>query len=579
MKEIRELWKCFKKHKKLFWIDFICAFILGMLDLMFPLLTQRIIDSVIPSGSKSLLIKICGFLIIFQVIKSICSYVVDYWGHVLGLRIRYDLRNNLFNHLQKLSLSYFDNIKTGELMSRVMGDLENISELAHHGPENLFLIVVMLSGSFGLMMSMSIKLTLIVFSILPFFMYFAFIQSRKMQKAFKESRITSANLSSEIEDNLSGIRVIKAFGNEGYINGRFEKRNRDVLKSVSGAFKALGRLFAGMDTFSGGVQIVVLLVGGSMVLDGEITIGILIGFLLFTSRFVQPIKMLMMLVEMYQGGMAGFRRYLDVMEIDSDIKIDKNAVSLKEVIGRIDFEEVSFSYDSNEKILSSFNLSIKEGESLALVGESGVGKSTICSLIPRFYDVTSGSLKIDGIDIKELSEETLRGSIAVVQQDVFLFNGTIRENIAFGKLSATDDEVIEAAKKANAYNFIMELPDGFDTHVGERGVKLSGGQKQRVSIARVFLKDPKILLLDEATSALDNQTEMMIQESLYELGRGRTTITIAHRLSTVRNADRIVVIGRNGIEEEGSHIELLEKDGIYANLYHAQNKGFIPDTV
>ncbi len=579
MKEIKVLWRSFKNHKKLFWIDFTCAFVYVVLELVFPLMTQRIIDNVAVSGNRNFLIRVCVFLVIFQILKSICSYIVDYWGHVLGLRIRYDLRNNLFNHLQKLSLSYFDNIKTGELMSRVMGDLENISELAHHGPENLFIIFTSLIGSFVLMMSMNVKLTLIVFSVLPFFIYFAIIQSNRMEKAFNESRVTSADLSSEIEDNLSGIRVIKAFGNEEYISARFEEKNRNVLTSVSGAFKALGTLFAGMDTFSGGVQIIVLLAGGSMVLNGEITVGILIGFLLFTGKFLMPIKMMMMLIEIYQGGMAGFKRYLEVMDIDPDIKIDDDAIHLEEVEGEVSFEGVDFSYGSDENILSNFNLKVETGEGVALVGESGVGKSTICSLIPRFYDVTNGSLKIDGMDIRRLSEESLRKNIAIVQQDVFLFNGTIRENIAFGRLDATEEEIIDASRKANAYDFIMELSDGFDTHVGERGVKLSGGQKQRVSIARVFLKNPKILLLDEATSALDNQTEVLIQESLYELGKGRTTITIAHRLSTVQRSDRIIVMGKNGIEEEGSHRELMEGKGVYASLYNAQSKGFIPDSI
>jgi len=579
MEKIKIFWECFKGHKKLFWIDFSCAFLWVVIDLLFPLFTQRIVDNVLPGGDRGLLIKICVLLLVLQVVKSLCSYIVDYWGHVLGLRVRYDLRNKLFNHLQKLSLSYFDNVKTGELMSRVMGDLETISELAHHGPENLFIIVVSIVGSFLMMLSMNVKLTLIVFSILPFFIYFAIKQNNKMEQAFRDARVTSANLSSEIEDNISGIRVIKAFGNEGYIDKRFEKSNGEVLKSVAGAFKILGGLFAGLEIFSGGVQVIVLLIGGNMVLNNEISLGVLIGFLLFVGRFLQPIKLMMMLLEMYQGGMAGFSRYLEIMELDPDIVVGKDAVYVKEVQGGIKFDRVNFSYGNEGDILSNFNLDIEVGESIALVGESGVGKSTICSLIPRFYDVTGGSISIDGINIKKLSKETLRESIAIVQQDVFLFNGSIKENITFGKLDATDEELVSASRKANAYDFIMGLPDGFDTHVGERGVKLSGGQKQRLSIARVFLKDPRILILDEATSALDNQTERLIQESLLELGRGRTTITIAHRLSTVQEADRIIVIGREGIVEEGNHRMLLGERGVYASLYAAQTTGFIPDAI
>lgn len=581
MKKLRYFFGYYKRHKKLFILDFGCAFFMSILDLIFPVFTQRVVDRVLPGGDMGVLVKFCIFLIGLQVLRNILGYIVIYWGHGLGLKIRYDMRNDLFKHLQKLSLSYFDNVKTGEMMSRIMGDLELISELSHHGPEDLFIAIITLTGSFIFMYSMNAKLTLIIFAILIIYLIFALRQNTAMKNAFQRSRVSSAELSSEIEDNLSGIRVVKAFGNKEFINEKFDRKNMDVVTSVLAAFHSLGLLHAGMGMFSGGIQILILLLGGMMTIGGEMTVGALIGFFLFTNRFLEPIRKMLNLLEMYQGGIAGFDRFLDIMEIDPDIKESSNAIALEGVEGELHFNNVRFSYDGSEDILTNFNLRVAPGESVALVGESGAGKSTICSLIPRFYDVTEGELTIDGLDIRRLKDETLRRNIGIVQQDVFLFNGSIRENIAFGRLDATDEEIREAALKANALEFIEGLEDGFDTFVGERGVKLSGGQKQRISIARIFVKNPKILILDEATSALDNQTEKYIQEALYELTRGaeekRTTVTIAHRLTTIEGADRILVIGKQGIIEEGSHQELMGVNGVYTSLYNSQKDGFIGD--
>ena len=580
MRKLQYFFSYYKRHRKLFILDFGCAFMMAVLDLIFPLFTQKAVDKVLPGQDIPLLIKFCIFLGILQIIRSVLSYIVIYWGHGLGLKIRYDMRNDLFKHLQKLSLSYFDNMKTGNMMSRIMGDLELISELAHHGPEDVFIAVITLVGSFILMYSMNAKLTIIIFVLLLIFFILAARQNKAMADSFKRSRVSSAELSSEIEDNLSGIRVVKAFGNEEFINKKFDKKNMGVVTSVLAAFHSLGILHAGMGFFSGGIQVVVLLVGGMMTVKGEMSIGALIGFFLFINRFLEPIKKMLNLLEMYQGGMAGFDRFLDIMDIDPDIKEAKNAIALDKVVGRLNFKDVEFSYNGNENILQNFNLDIASGENIALVGESGAGKSTICSLIPRFYDITGGSLTIDGVDIKDLKDETLRKNIGIVQQDVFLFNGTIKENIAFGRLDATNEEIRDAAIKANALEFIESLENGFDTFVGQRGVKLSGGQKQRISIARIFVKNPKILILDEATSALDNQTEKYIQDALYELAKGtegnkRTTVTIAHRLTTVERADRILVIGKKGIIEQGSHQELLAKGGVYTKLYNNQHDGFM----
>ncbi len=579
-KKLKRFVKYYKPYKSLFIIDFVSAFMLALLGLVFPFLTSKIIDDYIPNGKNEEFIKVLLILVGVQLLMAIFSYIVISWGHILGIRIRQDMREDLYGHLQKLSMSYYDKTKTGEIISRIMGDLEIISELAHHGPEDFFIALVMLVGSFILMFSMSPLLTFLVFASLPLFFYFALRQNRKMKKGFKDVRKKNATMSSEIEDTIAGIRVVKAFANEEYAKKRFDKSNELVGTTISKVFKTLGILHSGMAFFSGGIQLVALLFGGFMIFNGQLTLGILVGFFLFTSKFLEPIRKIINLLEMYQSGMAGFDRFARVMSTDPDIEDREKAKNLLVQRGEIKFESVSFTYNHEEEgVLEELNLRVKGGETLALVGPSGAGKSTICSLIPRFYEVNKGRVTIDKQDVKQLTQKSLRENIGIVQQDVFLFNGSIKENISFGKLEASDEEVIEAAKKANAYEFIMELPDGFDTYVGERGVRLSGGQKQRISIARIFLKNPKILLLDEATSAIDNHTELLIQNSLNELAKNRTTIIIAHRLSTIKNADRIIVLDRSGVVEEGNHNELLELEGHYAKLYKAQFHGFIPDKV
>ena len=557
----------FKPHKKLFILDFSSAFLMAMIDLVFPIFTRRIIDVELPNKNYKFFLVLIGILIILQIFRAIFAYIVTYYGHKMGVNIRYDMRNKLFRHLQKLSLSYYDNEKTGTIMSRVMGDLEILSELAHHGPEDLFIIVVTFIGSFILMFNLNITLTLVVFTILPFYIYFVVKENKKMKKAFKKYRVVAAEVNSHLEDSIAGIRVVKAFGNEKDSTHKFDKHNKNVANTLMKAFEPISRLTSVTGLYSGGIQILILVLGGSMVIKGEMTIGILVAFLLFVNRFLDPIKRLISFLEMFQQGMVGYERYSEVMAIDPDIKDNKGAIELEDVRGNIKFKDVSFSYDDGEKVLENFNLEIKEGEKVALVGPSGAGKSTICSLLPRFYDVTSGSIEIDGINVKEITQNSLRKNIGIVQQDVYLFHGTIEENIELGKIGASRDEIIKAAEMANALEFINELSEGFDTVVGERGIKLSGGQKQRISIARIFLKNPKILILDEATSALDNQTERYIQESLEKLSEGRTTLTIAHRLTTIKNSDKIVYLDKDGIQEYGTHDVLIENQGKYEKLY------------
>jgi len=557
----------FKPHKKLFILDFSSAFLMAMIDLVFPIFTRRIIDVELPNKNYKFFLVLIGILIILQIFRAIFAYIVTYYGHKMGVNIRYDMRNKLFRHLQKLSLSYYDNEKTGTIMSRVMGDLEILSELAHHGPEDLFIIVVTFIGSFILMFNLNITLTLVVFTILPFYIYFVVKENKKMKRAFKKYRVVAAEVNSHLEDSIAGIRVVKAFGNEKDSTHKFDKHNKNVADTLMKAFEPISRLTSVTGLYSGGIQILILVLGGSMVIKGEMTIGILVAFLLFVNRFLDPIKRLISFLEMFQQGMVGYERYSEVMAIDPDIKDNKGAIELEDVRGNIKFKDVSFSYDDGEKVLENFNLEIKEGEKVALVGPSGAGKSTICSLLPRFYDVTSGSIEIDGINVKEITQNSLRKNIGIVQQDVYLFHGTIEENIELGKIGASRDEIIKAAEMANALEFINELSEGFDTVVGERGIKLSGGQKQRISIARIFLKNPKILILDEATSALDNQTERYIQESLEKLSEGRTTLTIAHRLTTIKNSDKIVYLDKDGIQEYGTHDVLIENQGKYEKLY------------
>ncbi len=569
--------KYYRPHLPLFLLDFTCAFIMAGLDLVFPMAVNRLIDDILPNKDLNLILWVSGGLMVLYIVRYFLQYTVDYWGHVLGVRMEYSMRKDLFNHIHKLSFKYFDNTKTGHIMSRLVNDLNQISELAHHGPEDLFVATITLLGSFIIMMNINIQLALITFSIVPIMFLFAVMKNKRMQRAFKDMRLKIADVNAQVEDSISGARVVKSFTNEWYEQEKFEKSNYNFRMSRENAFQIMGQFFAGINFFANMINLAVISFGGIFIYQGNLTTGELVGFLLYVSMFIQPIKRMTTLVENFQKGMAGFTRFVETLELEPDIKDNKDAKNVGKLKGNVSFHNVSFSYNNKENILKDININIKPGETVALVGPSGGGKTTVCSLIPRFYEVYDGHIEIDGLDIKNITQKSLRDNIGIVQQDVFLFSGTVKDNIVYGKIGATDEEVINAAKLANAHDFIMRLDNGYETYIGERGVKLSGGQKQRLSIARIFLKNPPILILDEATSALDNETEKIIQKSLNKLSEDRTTLVIAHRLATIRNADRILVLTDEGIVEEGSHDELLEGNGIYSRLYKAQFDGFIPD--
>ncbi|WP_308780322.1 ABC transporter ATP-binding protein [uncultured Clostridium sp.] len=556
----------YKPYKKLFFLDMLVAFIAAACDLVYPMMTRTLVNDSIPNKNIRMLIVFAIMLIIIYLIKAACGYFMQYYGHVMGVHMQGDMRKDMFLHLQKLPNTYFDNNKTGDLMSRMINDLMEVSELAHHGPEDLFISVVMLLGSFVVLCTINIPLTLIIFAFIPFIVLFTWRQKNKMLNAFMETRVETSAVNSNLENSLSGIRITKAFVSHEYEIKKFKKGNKKFKNARSRAYKVMAEYSAGVGFGIDILDYISLIAGGIFTYFNYINLGDFFAYLLYIKLFTQPIKKLVSFMEQYQNGMTGFKRFISI--IDEDIEEDGN-IELKNVKGDIEFKDVHFSYDE-KNILEGINLKIEAGKMLALVGPSGGGKTTFCNLIPRFYDVSSGDITIDIKSIYKITLESLRGNIGIVQQDVFLFTGTIKENILYGKHDATDEEVIIAAKRANIHEFIINLPDGYDTYIGERGVKLSGGQKQRISIARVFLKNPPILILDEATSALDNTTEYMIQKSLEELSKGRTTIVVAHRLSTIKNADEILVLTDKGIEEKGSHEELLENGGLYKELYESQ---------
>ncbi|MCX7884439.1 MAG: ABC transporter ATP-binding protein/permease [Caloramator sp.] len=560
----------YKPHIWLFILDMVCAVLISVTDLIYPMITRKLINNIIPSKNISLIFQIGILMFLLYALRMLLEYIVGYYGHVLGVRMEYDMRKEMFTHIQSLPVSYFDNTKTGQIMSRIVNDLNEISELAHHGPEDIFISTLMIVGSFFLLLNINIKLTFIVFTIIPFMVYFTVIYNSKMRKNFKRIRESLADVNSRVEDSLSGIRVVKSFTNEEYEIDKFDENNNEFKYLRTKSVKYIGILHGGINFFSNISTLLALIAGGYFVAKGEISVGDLVAYLIYIGQFLQPVKRIAQFVEQYQRGMAGFKRFYEIMNIKPDIFDRENAVEIKDVLGKVEFKNVSFSYNDKTTVLKNINLTVNEGDSIAIVGPSGVGKTTLCSLIPRFYDVDSGNIYIDGIDIKDIKIKSLRQNIGVVQQDVFLFAGTIRDNILYGRLDATEEEVIRAAKAANAHEFIMELEDGYDTYIGERGIKLSGGQKQRISIARMFLKNPPILILDEATSSLDNQSELIIQKSIEELSKGRTTFIIAHRLATIKNANRIIVLTENGIEEEGTHRDLMNKKGIYYELYKTQ---------
>lgn len=566
---IRKFIKYYKPHKKLFILDMICAFLVAICDLFYPMITRNIINDYVPNQNLKLLITWAVVLFIIYTFKMGLNYFIQYYGHVVGVRMQADMRKNIFTHLQKLPFSFFDENKTGIIMSRIINDLMDISELAHHGPEDLFVSSIMLIGSFILLCTINIPLTLIIFAFIPLLVWFAIKKRVKMSKAFTETRVQVGEVNATLENSISGIRVAKAFANKEYEVNRFQENNKRFQNAREYAYRAMAEFFSGTNFILDLLNVVVLVAGGYFTYTGRINIGDFTAYLLFIGLFLSPIKRLVQFIEQYQSGMTGFKRFLELMEAPQEAE-DQNAVTLQDVKGEISFKNVGFMYDSNTQVLHNIHLDIRSGRTIALVGPSGGGKTTLCHLIPRFYEIDEGEILLDGMDIRNIQRESLRKNIGIVQQDVFLFTGTIRENIMYGDLTATEEELIEAAKKANIHDFIMGLEDGYDTYIGERGVKLSGGQKQRISIARIFLKNPPILILDEATSALDNTTEMLIQKSLDVLCKGRTTLIVAHRLSTIKNADEIVVLTDKGIEEKGTHDDLFKQGGIYSSLYESQ---------
>ncbi|XZH67395.1 ABC transporter ATP-binding protein [Clostridium perfringens] len=557
----------YKPYKKLFILDLLAAFLVSACDLFYPMITRNIINDVIPNKQIKLLFVFAIVLTLIFLIKAGLNYFMQYWGHVVGVRMQADMRRDLFDKLQDMPNKYFDNNKTGVIMSRIINDLLDISELAHHGPEDLFISLVMLVGSFIILCTINVPLTIITFAIIPFLLFYTIHKRNKMKKAFKETRVKTGEVNATIENSISGVRVTKSFGNKAYEMEKFDKSNGIFKKAREHAYKAMAEYFSGMFFLVDMLELIVLIAAGYFTYLGKINVGDFAAYLLYIKMFLQPIRKLINFNEMFQNGMSGFERYEEIMNEENEKEIP-NAKELKDVKGKITIKDVTFRYDNKESILENFNLDIKAGKMVALVGPSGGGKTTICNLIPRFYDYESGQIFIDDVDISTVTLKSLRENIGIVQQDVFLFTGTIKENIMYGNPNATDEEVIEAAKNACLHDFIMGLEDGYDTFIGERGVKLSGGQKQRISIARVFLKNPAILILDEATSALDNVTEYEIQKALEELSKDRTTLVVAHRLSTVKNSDEIVVLTDKGIEERGTHEELIKLGGVYSNLHN-----------
>lgn len=561
--------KYYKPHWKLFAFDMVCAFTAAVIDLLYPVAINTIIDDFVPNRNLRLLF-LCGiFLLLIFVVKAVLFYMMQYWGHIVGVRMQGDMRSDLFKHLQKLPLNFFDENKVGELMSRIVNDLMDISELAHHGPEDLFISVSLLIGSFILMLKINLPMTLIVFAFIPFGVMFVILMHKRMMDGFTKIRQETSSINAIIENSLSGIRVSKSFVAEDYEQQKFEEGNNKFVKVRGSAYKTMGQFFGGAGFCLDALNLTALVAGGYYTITGRITAGDFASFLMFVTMLVKPLNRLVMFMEQFQSGMSGFKRFTEVMNIETE-KDREGATEIESIDGDIEFKNVSFKYSDSKNVLYNINLKIKNGETTAFVGESGAGKTTLCHLIPRFYDVIDGEILINGKDIRDYTISSLRNKIGIVAQNVFLFTGTIKENIAYGAINPTMDEIKEAAKKADIHDYIMSLPDGYETYIGEHGTKLSGGQKQRISIARVFLKNPPILILDEATSSLDNATEMTIQESLNELSKNRTTIVVAHRLSTIKNAENIVVLTKDGIKETGTHKELIEKGGFYTQLYNSQ---------
>lgn len=573
MKLIKRFIPYYKPYIGVFVLDLICATILSVIDLAFPQLL-RFLRETLYLEAPEIILKNLGWIallmIVMYLIRTACKYYVTYQGHMMGAKIESGMRRELFERFEAFSFSYYDNHNTGEMMSKLVSDLFDISELAHHGPENIFISVVKIVGSFILLMRINVPMTLCLAIVVVFMGIFAVNQNHKMRRTFSDNRKKIAGINSSLQDTLGGIRVVKSFTGEDIEQKKFDKSNLAFLDSKKANYRQMGIFHSGNSMFEGLMFMTVLVSGGYCIAKGQISVEDLAIYALYINIFINPVNVLVEFTEQLQKGLAGFERFTEVMDTMPDIVDDKDAKELNNVQGVIDFENVSFSYEEEETVLENINLHVDAGKSVAIVGPSGGGKTTLCALIPRFYDVTSGSVRIDGVDIRNVTQKSLRSYIGIVQQDVYLFNGTIKENIAYGKQDATMEEIVEAARNADLLDFIESLPDRFDTEVGERGTRLSGGQKQRIAIARVFLKNPPILILDEATSALDNESERYIQESLDKLAVGRTTITIAHRLSTILGADEIIVLDGNGIKEKGTHKQLIKEGGIYEKYYKMQ---------
>lgn len=569
---LRKMIQYYKPHMKIFWLDMFFATLSAGVALVIPLVVRYITSTLFYMQSDEILHQlpyIALFLIVLLAIDCYSRFFIGNYGHVMGAKMEYTMRAEIFNHMQKLSFSFYDDAKVGQLMSRITADLFDITELLHHGPENIILSVLKITGAFIILMNINGWLVLAAFIVLPFMFLFAFSLNRKMRQAFKKNRERIADINAQIEDNLSGIRVVKSFANEGIENDKFKKGNDGFLSAKKNSYHYMGSFQAGVGLFTTLIQVNVILTGGFLIACQRVTISDLITFLLYIGVFTDPIRTLVDFTEQFQNGYTGFERFREIMDIMPDIRDNTDAIPLPPVRGNISFENVSFHYkENNNRVLHHIDLEVPSGSYVALVGSSGAGKTTLCSLIPRFYDVTGGAVRIDGYDVRRVTLQSLRSQIGIVQQDVYLFAGSIYENIAYGKPGATREEVIAAAKNANAHEFILSFPDGYDTDIGQRGIKLSGGQKQRLSIARVFLKNPPILIFDEATSALDNESEKVVQESLEHLAKNRTTFVIAHRLTTIQNAEKILVLTEDGIAETGTHEELLAQGGIYEKLYH-----------